>query len=591
MNTALANLQAAQLLIEELRRHGVRYFCLCPGSRSTPLALALSQETRVTQVVHHDERGAAFNALGYVRATGEPAAAVTTSGTAAANLFPAVIEASLDHLPLIAITADRPPELQDCGANQTINQTRLFGDYVRTFVDPGCPDVCDDPASVLAAVDEALAGGCRGGVKPGPVHINCRFRKPLAPEPSATRPLDMVSLLTQPSLSDWAESDRPLNSTPASDRSLPGDVARKLAEIIGETKSGLLVVGRLDNDSDRHEALNLSQTLGWPTVVDITSGLRLTNGPNLVHYHDLLLTSESFCGAHAVDTVVHIGGQVVSQRLLDYLEQSQPTNYIHNSADSKAFDPAHVVTQTLNYDNASFCHELSLKLSSPIDTSRIDDWLTGSRKINAILTDTVDNSDDLTEPIIARTISAVQSAATAMFVASSMPIRDLDMFGSHTAGIVPIGSNRGVSGIDGTLASAVGYAIGLGQPTTLITGDLAFLHDLSSLPLIADLPMSLTIVVINNNGGRIFEQLPIAEHGDVVEPYFVAPHDLTFDKMAETFGVDYSKITSRDQLIPTYARAQTTAQPAIIEVVVDPVKSREHRAQIVNAISATIDEL
>ncbi|MCD6248854.1 MAG: 2-succinyl-5-enolpyruvyl-6-hydroxy-3-cyclohexene-1-carboxylic-acid synthase [candidate division Zixibacteria bacterium] len=591
MNTDQANLQAAQLIIEELHRYGVNYFCICPGSRSTPLAVALAQETRVAQVVHHDERGAAYHALGYTRATGQPTVVITTSGTAAANLFPAVVEASLDHLPLVVITADRPPELQDCGANQTINQTRLFGDYVRAFVDPGCPDDIDDLASVVTAVDKALNACCHGTAKPGPVHINCPYRKPLVPEPSETKPLDMVSLLVHPSLSDWAESEQPLNRSTAIDRTMPGEVARELAGIVGKTKSGLLMIGRLENDSDRQEALNLSQTLGWPTVTDITSGLSLYNSQYLAHHHDLPLASEKFCDTHPVDTVLHIGGQFVSKHLLDFLGRSKPANYIHNSTDSKLFDPAHVVTRTHSYDNASFCHELALKIKASTGMAQTDDWLAGTKKINTILDDTIDNSDAFTEPVIARMISQAQSAATALFAASSMPIRDLDMFAAHISGIVPVGSNRGVSGIDGTLASAAGYAIGLGQLTTLLIGDLAFLHDLSSLPLITELPASLVIVVINNNGGRIFEQLPIAEHNKIIEPYFVAPHDLTFEKIAEAFGIDYRQVTTSDQFQSVYTKAQTAERPIIIEAIVDPNRSREHRQTIINTVRATIDKL
>lgn len=591
MNTAQANLQAAQLMIEELHRYGVNYFCICPGSRSTPLAVALAQNTRIARIVHHDERGAAYHALGYTRATGQPTAVITTSGTAAANLFPAVVEASLDHLPLVVITADRPPELQDCGANQTINQTRLFGDYVRAFVDPGCPDDDNDPASVLIAVDNALNACCHGTTKPGPVHINCPYRKPLIPEPSETKPLDMVDLSGQSSLSDWEKDDQPLNNSDPINRTLPDKIAHELAGIISKTKSGLLVIGRLENNRDRQEALNLSQVLGWPTVVDITSGLSLSNSQYLAHHHDLLLTSENFCDTHPVDTVFHIGGQLVSKHLLDFLGQSKPANYIHNSADSKPFDPAHVVTRTHSYDNASFCYELALKIETSTGTAQTDDWLAGSNKIDTILDDLTDNSVALTEPEIARKISKAQSVATALFTASSMPVRDLDMFAAHISGIVPVGSNRGVSGIDGTLASAAGYAVGLGQPTTLLIGDLAFLHDLSSLLLIAKLSVSLTIVVINNSGGRIFEQLPIARHAEIINPYFVAPHRLSFEKIADTFDIHYEQVKVGDQFQSVYTKAQATEKPAIIEAVVDPNRSREHRQTIINSVRATIDEL
>jgi len=592
MTTGQANLFYAQLIIEELRRQGIRYFVICPGYRSAPLAIALAGEDRTTRIVHHDERGAAYHAVGYARATGFPAAVITTSGTAAANLFPAVVEASMDHLPLVVITADRPPELRDCGANQTIDQVKLFGDYVRFFADLPCPDDSPDPASMLTTIDHAVDLARRKASAPGPVHLNCMFREPLVPDQSDAKPLDMVKLLGYPSLSNWAETERALTSCSESGHDLPGEVAHDLAKIVRKTESGLFMVGRLDTTSERQEALHLSRALGWPTVVDITSGLALTDEPFLIHHHDLLLASEQFRGRHHVDSVIHVGGRFVSKQLLELLRESRPSKYIHNSAESQVIDPAGVVTQRMGFSNVSFCHTLALK-TEPYhgDSTEASDWPAGHDAVTSVLLDLIDKEDALTEPTLARIVSQAQNSASALFLAGSMPIRDMDMFATHTAGIVAVASNRGASGIDGNTATACGYANGLGQPTTLVIGDLAFLHDLSSLSLVSESPVPLTVVVINNNGGRIFEQLPAFDFREIVETYFVAPHGMTFEKIAEVFKIAYAQADSPASFKETYLAAQKSDRPVIIEAIVDPDKSRTHRRDIIESVTKTIDRL
>ncbi len=592
MTTGELNLFWAQLLIEELRRLGVDYFIGCPGSRSSPLAMALAFEERITRIIHHDERGAAFHALGYTRATGRPAAVVCTSGTAAANFYPAVIEAASDHLPLIVLTADRPPELRDCGANQTIDQVRLYGDYARYFTDLPCPSEDIDPSYLLSEIDRAFAAATTKTSGPGPVHLNCMYREPLVPAPDQAGPLDTLGLLGYPSLGHWAGSDGPQTAYSSAATEPAGSTMKAIADHIGETEDGLLIIGRLDRLDERQEALHLAKALGWPTIADITSGLGLTSEPFLVHHHDLLLTSETLQKQLAADTIIHVGGRLVSKRVMQLIEISNPENYIFNNEDSQPIDPAHRVTHCLNFDNAAFCGSLATYLERDHDRKRDpEQWGTPTGTADQIIEHEVENEPALTEPSLARIVSRHQSAVTSLFLAGSMPIRDMDMFASARSGLVPVGSNRGASGIDGTIASACGYAIGRGQPTTLVIGDLAFLHDLSSLPLAGALPVPLTIVVVNNNGGRIFEQLPIFEHSEIIEPFFVAPHDLTFDKIAETFGLGYHRAEDCDSFETAYRNALKTGKSSLIEAVVDPVKSREHRYRIVDQVVKALDQV
>lgn len=576
MTTAEANLRSAQLLIESLSRWGVDYFVLCPGSRSSPLAVALAL-TQERQVVHYDERGGAYHAVGHIRATGRPAAVITTSGTAAANLFPAVVEASLDHLPLIAVTADRPPELQNCGANQTIDQTRLFGDFARTFIDLSCPDGTDESDAFVPMLMNSLEAAFDREAGPGPVHVNCRYRKPLVPGPESTEPLNPAdpSLPPEVSANVWGTG-----------RETPDEVVDTVARTLKSARAGLLVVGRLETDHDRQAALDLSRALGWPTVADITSGLRFTRDLNLIDYYDLLLSSNSFSESHRVDTVLHVGGQVVSQHLLDFVRDSSPRAYIRNSADHKVFDPEQTVTEPLFYDNRSFCARLAERMENSGEV--VESWTKANEQVASVLEQAIDTHDVLTEPVVARKIGRALDADHALFVASSMPIRDLNAFVSTDAGVVPVGANRGVSGIDGTLASAAGFAIGLDRPTTLLIGDQGFLHDLNSLSL-AKTAQSLTIVLVNNGGGRIFEQLPIAEHGKLVDTHFAAAHTLTFEKIADMYGINYELTTTPEQFDDAYGRALSANRTTIIEASVDPRASREHHRDILRTVRAALE--
>jgi 2-succinyl-5-enolpyruvyl-6-hydroxy-3-cyclohexene-1-carboxylate synthase len=585
------NLFWAQLVIEELRRQGIDYFVGCPGSRSSPMAIAIALEERISKIIHHDERGAAYHAIGYTRATGRPAAILSTSGTAAANFFPAVVEAAMDHLPLIVLTADRPPELRDCGANQTIDQARLFGNYARYFVDLPCPGDDIDPSYLLSEVDRAFAAATNKASGPGPAHLNCMYREPLVPTPAKSGPLDTIGLLGYPSMADWAGSDSPQTAYPSAATQPAGSTMKAIADHIGDTEGGLLLIGRLDRLDERQEALHLAKALGWPTIVDITSGIGLTSEPFLIHHHDLLLTSESVLEELSAGTIVHVGGRLVSKRLQQVIEATHPENYIFNNEDSQRIDPTHRVTHCLNFENAAFCSALATYLEKNRDRKPDPErWRTLSQTADQTIEREVENEPALTEPSLARIVSRHQSAATALFLASSMPIRDMDMFASTNSGIVPVGSNRGASGIDGTIASAAGYATGLGQPTTLVVGDLAFLHDLSSLPLAAASPVPLTIVIVNNNGGRIFEQLPVFEHTEIIEPFFVAPHDLTFDKVAATFGFDYHRADSSESFEAAYRTTVKAGKTSVIEAMIDPVKSREHRTQIIDAVKQAVDK-
>jgi 2-succinyl-5-enolpyruvyl-6-hydroxy-3-cyclohexene-1-carboxylate synthase len=589
MTTGERNLLWAQLTVEALRRRGVDHFVICPGSRSSPLILALSQESRMVRVVHQDERGAGYYAVGYARATGKAAAVVTTSGTAAVNLFPAIVEASMDNLPLIALTADRPPELHDCGANQTIDQARLYGDYVRTFVDLPCPDDMTDLTVPLGKIEQALDHALGQTHPTGPIHFNCRFREPLTPLPEATKSLAETVTRDYPKLHTWLQSDSVSSRQQASRAELPSDAVRPLLQAVKESSHGLLLIGQLRSDGERMAALELSRKLNWPTLADITSGVHGVDDSQIITHYDLLLASDCFGKCYIPDTILHLGGRITSKRLLQFIENGRPARYLHNSGDGVIFDPVRRVATRTSFDNAAFCRELIDKYHpESSDAAWLEAWSRAAGIARKTIVQSCDGLTDLTEAVIAVDLSHRLDHHTGLFLASSMPIRDMDMFAMIGQNL-PIASDRGASGIDGTIAAACGYAAGLNYPVILLIGDQAFLHDLNSLALVGKSKQPVVIVVVNNNGGRIFELLPINKHRHVLEPMFVAPHNLTFGKIADGFGIAYAEATTRRAFADTYANAVTAGHSIIIEAIVDPVTSREQRSRIINAVTSELD--
>lgn len=580
-----------RLIIEELIRNSVGYFCLSPGSRSTPLVVAVAaakkaEADKIKVVMHYDERGAAFNALGYARASGRPAAVICTSGTAAANYLPAVIEASIDNIPLIVLTADRPPELRDTGANQTIDQVKIYGDYVRWQFDLPCPDPKIDPAMVLTTIDQAIYRSRRSPA--GPVHLNCMFREPLAPAEEDGGSWDHPSL---EKLTNWKNSGKAYTGHTTPRATIDDNDLATVAKSLRSAKHPLLLVGHLENREQQQAVLELSRALNQPTFADIRSGLRLADERHIIPHYDLILHSRKFASTHRPDVVLHLGGRFVSKRLEKFLSETRPGQYVHLSDSKARLDASHSVTHKLEGDISDSCHRLT-SLVGRADSDKVPcEWQQASKVVGDLIARQCDSTSNLTEAAIARHIAEHLPANNDLFVASSMPVRDLDMFAAPGRGMIHVGANRGASGIDGTIASAVGYAAGRDRPVTLVIGDLAFLHDLNSLAMLKGSKQPVTIVLLNNSGGGIFEMLPIARFNQLCRDYFVTEHDLTFANAAAMFNLPYVHIDGKGAFGAAYSEAAASGDSSIIEVTIDRKQNIDFHHRLLEKIVTTLDNL
>lgn len=568
------------LVVEELVRAGVTCFCICSGSRSTPLTLAAANNKRAITVVHFDERGAAFYALGYARATGIPAAVICTSGTAAANLIPAVVEASVDNVPMIVLSADRPPELRQTGANQTIDQVKLFGEYVRFEMDMPCPDEKIPAEFVLTSVDQGVYRAVR--LDAGPVHFNFMFREPLAPE---NKKEDFGGNLHN--LLRWGKSESQFTDYPEAQKAVSDKALRQIASVINKSKSGIIVCGKAGS-RDSVAVMKLAEKIGWPVFPDIGSGLRLgVKSSSVVPYFDQVLLG---CSSEKTkpDCVIHFGGQLVSKRLGEYLENVRPGNYIRVANNPRRLDPNHQVTKRLECEISIFCDSLVSKLTKKNTSALLEILSRQSSNVNKTLSDALAAGKNLrgvlSEPAVVRIISEQISKSGALFLASSLPVREMDMFASSAGINVPAEYNRGASGIDGTIASAVGYANGVKKTVTLLIGDLGFLHDLNSLALVKKSEYPVILVILNNDGGGIFSFLPVTQANKQFETYFGTPHGLSFKKSAEQFEILYYHPKTAGEFSQVYAESQKKNRCAIIEVTTNRKANWELHQNIGKAV-------
>ncbi|MBT3631441.1 MAG: 2-succinyl-5-enolpyruvyl-6-hydroxy-3-cyclohexene-1-carboxylic-acid synthase [Candidatus Marinimicrobia bacterium] len=566
------NLDVGTVLVEELTRFGVTQFIISPGSRSTPLTVAIGRHTNANTTVHYDERGAAFYALGHARATGIPAVLVCTSGTAVANYFPAVIEASMDNVPLIIISADRPPELIDVGANQAIFQQDIYGVYPRLALNLPPPDSKTSLPDLLSQID-ALYDASTGN-RPGPVHLNCQFREPLLPD--IAHSTDDVLLET-----DWYRSNSRFTDQAEQAQPLPTDKLQLVATNFMASRRGLIVVGRSVNSRCNQDILQLAETLHLPVLPDIQSKLRFTSHTQIVNHFDLALLSDEFQQLKP-DFMIQLGGVFSSKRLLNYLDDPD-IYYVSVKETPERIDPNHQVNISIQANVVDFCQNM-VSLDSRQNDQWLKSWQEAEKRTGLSVTSLINGQSQLSEPGISYQLSKLIPSQHALMLANSMSIREMEMFGA--AGYIKgdIFANRGSSGIDGLLATAAGYGSGSAGPVTLLIGDLACLHDLNSLQLIKMAEHAIIMVVVNNDGGGIFSFLPVQAETDVFEPFFGTPHGLTLKHAASMFDLNYSNPKDMDEFLIAYSEATQQSEPILIELFTNRTENHHFHQQLFESL-------
>lgn len=563
------------MLVDELARCGVRDAVVCPGSRDAPLVYSFADHAQITSHSMLDERAAGFLALGLAKTADRPVALVCTSGTAAANFLPAVVEAGEAGVPLIVLTADRPPELRDVGAGQAIDQIKLFGGFVRWFTEVG--NMPQDEAALIhhrvlacRAVDIATAAN------PGPVHLNFPLREPLAP---------VNDDLTALSASDAAlgrAGGTPWTATRAADPAADANVAVALSA----AKRPLIVAGAHADPLLCDAITECAAALGVPVLADALSGLRARRHASritVVGAYEAILRTPSVAQAIAPDFVLRVGELPTSKPLREWLAGLK--------CDQAVMDPAGLWREPTR--RAGLLSQAdpaaTLRRASDSQPGAEPSWRehfdlleeTAQAAVDAVL----DEAEPFTEPGIARTLAATLPEGTTVWVSSSMPVRELEWFARPGDAGLRYLANRGANGIDGVVSSALGSALATGGHTVLLTGDLALLHDVGTLAAVARTEAALTIVCIDNGGGGIFEFLPVAEHPPHFEPLIATPSGADLPAIAAAFGLNVARP------IDGQALAAAATDPGLVYVETDRKANRAFHDEIWRRVSRTLQEL
>lgn len=580
----------ARALVDELVRAGVRVVCVAPGSRSTSLALAVAERGELASHVLTDERSMGFFALGIARATSRPVALVCSSGTAAANLLPAVVEASLGGGGLVVMTADRPPELRDCAAPQTIDQATIFGSHTRWTGEVPMLDCSEGAARVLRSVASRAAALAADG-KGGPVHLNVALREPFVDD----------SFPCERPLAAGARDDAAPFTGLLRGHGLAEDDVRNLAARLRGARRGVLVCA--GQQLPAAAVAGLARALGWPVLADPMSGLRLGDHDrsHVVDAVEPLLRSEEFREDLRPDAVIRFGLTPAPRSLQRWLEEAWPAEHVVVS-EAAWPDPVRSATSIVRADPGEFCRALIREIAP--DTSAeprpvqawLDQWLALSAAARTSLEDSLGQDGPLLDGDVLRSLVRILPDDATLVVGNSMPVRDADAFVATSDRRLRVMANRGASGIDGVVSTALGIAASSDTPTALVLGDLSFLHDAAALAFAWARRIPLLIVVVNNDGGGIFHHLPLrralardgGQGSEIFERFFGTPHGADLAKVAALAGGFFARVEGGAELDAALMRGleSAAAGPAVVEVVSDRETARLRQVSIVEAAQA-----
>jgi 2-succinyl-5-enolpyruvyl-6-hydroxy-3-cyclohexene-1-carboxylate synthase len=569
--------------VDELARCGMRAACTSPGSRCAPLVLTLAREQRLRCYSHIDERCAGFFALGFAKASGLPVAVTCTSGTAAAELAPAAIEAFQARVPLLLLTADRPPELRENGAGQAIDQLKLFGDAAKWFFEVGTHDASTERLRWIRtlacrAYNTALEG------RPGVVHLNFPLREPLVidgelPEDLTARPGGRPYVRRSPTIADTAANN--------------GRETQHLRKLVAQAKRGVVVAGRHERSTPLGEAAAaFCEAAGWPLLADPLSGAR--RGMAAIAHYDALLRDDAFAARVVPDLVIRVGDLPVSKPLRTWLAGFGEIPQVALDPEGAWQDPASILTESLALEPAGALAELTASQPAA-DTDWLAGWRTADEQAAEAILGALDPHEGLSEPAIAAELGTLLGATATLFVASSMPVREIETFWPARDDPPRVLCNRGANGIDGIVSSAFGAAASAEGPVVLLIGDVALAHDIGGLLAATRLDLKLTIVLVDNGGGGIFDFLPIshapmaAEH-EIYARHIATPTGLHFERAAALYGLAHERV----ETVPAFRAALERAfspqvGSAIVQVPTERARNVELHRQIWTGVTQALE--
>ncbi|MEG0471564.1 MAG: 2-succinyl-5-enolpyruvyl-6-hydroxy-3-cyclohexene-1-carboxylic-acid synthase [Solibacillus sp.] len=564
-------------IVATLVQAGVKHVVVSPGSRSTPLAYAFASTEALQMHRQVDERAAAFYALGLAKSTAKPVVLLCTSGTAAANYYPAIIEAKYARVPLIVLTADRPHELREVGAPQTINQLRIYGENVKWSAEFPIPD--DAPQTLpfierhtVRAVNIAMTAPY------GPVHLNIPFREPLLIDFQDNLP---KSTFARSYISELAPSKAAIS---------------ELAQIINQTRTGLIIVGELPLGTDTSYLWDFVRKVQWPVMIESLSNLR-TEVPEdcqlyAISTYDALMKNDRFKRNVAPQTVIRFGAQPVSKFLMKFIEQAMPQSYVIIDEDPMYRDATHVSTHFIHALVGQWLADMTID-NQLSEAPFAQFWKMADLLALDVIEKYADNATD--EGAMVQAILENLPNEADLFVSSSMPIRDLDTFLTTFGKDLQVFANRGTNGIDGVMSTALGFSKGRPQRQTyLLIGDLAFLHDVNAFIATRYQTCDLTVIVMNNDGGGIFSYLPQASVEAHYEQLFGTPTALTFEQVASMYDFEYKKATNVEELVAALQQSKQSAVKMIEGFTNRAENVTEHRAlwsRIQEVLNAWLDSL